>query len=151
MHEKLDAASHPRLYEIRLLICAAQADGYLDDIEQEKIFRQVNLDIFSVRERQIFHDDLEYPKNPKDLASELSPYITDEEKMLLIRKMFKLVAMEKVMTNEERRMIFTTGCELGIQDEKIKEIEQWVMEGVAWISRWDVITGKSRMNIKGST
>ncbi|BAU29176.1 uncharacterized protein DUF533 [Aneurinibacillus soli] len=151
MHEWADAASHPKLYEIRLLICAAQADGYLDDIEQEKIIRQVNLDIFSVRERQIFHDDLEYPKNPKELASQLCPYITDEEKMMLIRKMFKLVAMEKVMTAEERRMIFTIGRELGIQDEKIEEIEQWIMEGIAWMSRWDSVIGKSQLNIEGST
>lgn len=151
MHEWADAASHPKLYEIRLLICVAQADGYLDEIEQEKIFRQVNLDIFSVRERQIFHDDLEYPKDPKELAEQLSPYITQEEKMILIRKMFKLVAMEKRMTAEERRMIFVIGRELGIQEETITEIEHWVMEGAAWISRWDAIVGKSQLNIEGST
>ena len=151
MHEWADAASHPKLYEIRLLSCAAQADGYLDEIEQEKIFRQVNLDIFSVRERQIFHDDLEYPKDPKELAEQLSPYINDEEKMMLLRKMFKLVAMEKRMTAEERRMIFTIGCELGISEDKIIEIEHWIMEGVAWISRWDEIVGKSQLNIEGGT
>lgn len=139
MKEGTDAASHPKLYEIRLLICVAQADGYLDDEEMERIFRQVNLDIFTVRERQVFHDDLENPKNPEDLAREVSPYLSEPEKMMLVRKMFKLATLDKEISQEEVTMVYLIGRALGLIDSKIKEIETWVMEGINWLARWETI------------
>ncbi|AMA73710.1 MULTISPECIES: DUF533 domain-containing protein [Aneurinibacillus] len=139
MKEITDAASHPKLYEIRLLICVAQADGYMDEEEKERIFQQVNLDTFTVRERQIFHDDLENPKDPKALALEVSPYLTTLEKMMLIRKMFKLASLDKEIVSEEIALIYSIGQALGLALDKIKEIEQWVREGIAWMARWENI------------
>lgn len=139
MMGEADAASHPKLYEIRLLICVAQADGYLDDEEMQRIFQQVNLDVFTVRERQIFHDDLENPKNAEELALEVSPYLDHTEKMVLIRKMFKLAALDKEIAQEEIAMIHCIGKALGLTEYTIKQIKEWVMEGITWQSRWSGI------------
>jgi len=105
----------------------------------ERIFRQVNLDIFTVRERQVFHDDLENPKNPEDLAREVSPYLSEPEKMMLVRKMFKLATLDKEIAQEEVTMVYLIGRALGLIDSKIKEIETWVMEGINWLARWENI------------
>jgi uncharacterized tellurite resistance protein B-like protein len=139
MNEMVDAAEHPKLYEIRLLICVAQADGYLDESEKERIFHQVNLDIFTVRERQIFHDDIENPKKPTDLAEEVSPYLSQEDKLMLIRKMFKLAALDKDITEEEKETVYLIAQSLGIEAEKVKAVEHWVKEGVSWAAKWKVI------------
>lgn len=141
MKEATDAATHPKLYEIRLLICVAQADGYLDDEEMERIFHQVNLDIFTVRERQVFHDDLENAKDPEVLAREVSPYLSVPEKMVLLRKMFKLAALDKDIAKEEISVIYTIGHALDITRSKIEQVESWVMEGISWLRRWDSIAG----------
>ncbi|MBN6188416.1 DUF533 domain-containing protein [Aneurinibacillus sp. BA2021] len=141
-----DAASHPKLYEIRLLICVAQADGYLDDEEMERIFRQVNLDVFTVRERQIFHDDLENPKNAEELALEVRPYLEQTEKMVLARKMFKLAALDKEIAQEEIAMIYCIGKTLGLTEHTIKQIETWVMEGITWQARWNGIVADAMTN-----
>jgi uncharacterized membrane protein YebE (DUF533 family) len=147
MKEGTDAASHPKLYEIRLLICVAQADGYLDDEETERIFHQVNLDIFTVRERQVFHDDLENPKNPVELAQEVTPYLSELDKMMLIRKMFKLAALDEEIAQEEIAVIYVIGKELGIAESKIKEIEDWVIEGINWNSRWENIVTNTKKQV----
>jgi uncharacterized tellurite resistance protein B-like protein len=144
MKEGTDAASHPKLYEIRLLICVAQADGYLDEEEKERIFHQVNLDIFTVRERQILHDDLEHPKNPEELAQEVCPYLTMPEKMMLIRKMFKLASLDKEITQEEIVVIYLIGETLGLTRDKIAEIQEWVVEGMAWLLRWENIVAAGK-------
>jgi uncharacterized membrane protein YebE (DUF533 family) len=144
MKEGTDAASHPKLYEIRLLICVAQADGYLDEEEKERIFHQVNLDIFTVRERQMLHDDLEHPKNPEELAQEVCPYLTMPEKMMLIRKMFKLASLDKEMTQEEIVVIYLIGETLGLTRDKIAEIQEWVVEGIAWLLRWENIVAAGK-------
>jgi uncharacterized tellurite resistance protein B-like protein len=144
MKEGTDAASHPKLYEIRLLICVAQADGYLDEEEKERIFHQVNLDIFTVRERQMLHDDLEHPKNPEELAQEVCPYLTMPEKMMLIRKMFKLASLDKEITQEEIVVIYLIGETLGLTRDKIAEIQEWVVEGMAWLLRWENIVAAGK-------
>jgi uncharacterized membrane protein YebE (DUF533 family) len=144
MKEGTDAASHPKLYEIRLLICVAQADGYLDEEEKERIFHQVNLDIFTVRERQMLHDDLEHPKNPEELAQEVCPYLTMPEKMMLIRKMFKLASLDKEMTQEEIVVIYLIGETLGLTRDKIAEIQEWVVEGITWLLRWENIVAAGK-------
>ncbi|WP_051331145.1 DUF533 domain-containing protein [Aneurinibacillus terranovensis] len=142
MYEPVSAAEHPQVYEIRLLICVAQADGYLDKEEKEKIFQQVHLDMFSVRERQIFHDDIENPKDPIAIANEVGPHLSYHAKLMLTRKMFKLADMGEGLTEEETTAIYQIARCLGLKEEKIREIEHWVVEGMAWIARWDEIAAE---------
>lgn len=139
MLEHVSAAEHPQVYEIRLLICVAQSDGYLDNDEKENIFRQVHLDMFSVRERQIFHDDIENPKEPIAIAREVGPYLSYDAKLVLTRKMFKLAVMDDGLTEDERIVIYQIAECLGLEEEKIGQIEHWVVDGLNWLSRWDTI------------
>jgi uncharacterized membrane protein YebE (DUF533 family) len=139
MLEPVSAAEHPQVYEIRLLICVAQADGYLDEDEKKNIFRQVHLKTFSVRERQMFHDDIENPKEPVSIAREVGPHLSYPEKLTLTRKMFKLAAMDGGLIEGERTAIYQIAECLGIRDMKVREIEEWILEGVDWLSKWESI------------
>lgn len=124
---------------IRLLICVAQADGYVDDMEKEWIYHQVGQDVFSVRDRQVFHDDMENPKDWKVLAEEICPLLTRKDKLLLIRKLFKLAALDKHIKVEEKKMIYEISHTIKVEVDKIEQIENWVMDGINWISEWDQI------------
>jgi uncharacterized tellurite resistance protein B-like protein len=132
-----------KIYEIRLLICVAQADGYIDELEKECIFRQVQQDLFSVKERQIFHDDIENPKDWKQLAEEVAPLINWQEKLYLIRKLFKLASKDNLIQKEETDMIYQIANTLGIHKKKVQEIENWVIEGMRWSARWgSIVSGE---------
>ncbi|HBI02768.1 MAG TPA: hypothetical protein DDY49_01890 [Paenibacillaceae bacterium] len=142
MQEILGFKKGSKIYEIRLLICVAQADGYIDEIEKECIFRQVQQDLFSVKERQIFHDDIENPKDWKLLAEEIAPLINWSEKLFLTRKLFKLASKDNFIQKEETDMIYQIARTLGIDQKKIQEIENWVIEGMDWAARWSNIVSK---------
>lgn len=144
MQERLGFKKSSKIYEIRLLICVAQADGYIDDIEKECIFRQVQQELYSVKERQIFHDDIENPKDWKLLAQEVAPLINWSDKMFLIRKLFKLATKDNLLQKEETEMIYQIAQIIGIDHMKIKEIENWVIEGMDWSARWRKIVQETK-------
>lgn len=132
-----------KIYGIRLLICVAQADGYVDETEKEWIYHQVGQDVFSVRERQVFHDDMENPKDWEGLAEEICPLLTLQDKLLFIRKLFKLASLDKEIHVEEKKLIYQISYALQLEEGKIKEIENWVVDGINWLARWDQIFSQS--------
>lgn len=143
MQDILGTKKGSRIYEIRLLICVAQADGYIDEVEKEWIFRHVQQELFSVRERQIFHDDIENPKDCRLLAEGISSLLNWNEKMMLIRKLFKLACSDKKISIEEKEVIYQIASILEIEEEKTKQVENWIVDGMKWLERWEEILAES--------
>lgn len=144
MQEHIKTSKGAKIYGIRLLICVAQADGYMDETEKEWIYYQVGKDVYSVRERQVFHDDMENPKDWQKFAEEICPLLTWKEKLIFIRKIFKLASLDKQIKIEEKNIIYQISYVLQVEEEKIKEIENWVMDGINWVAKWNQILSRNR-------
>lgn len=126
---------------IRLMICVGHADGYMSEKEIGYIYRIVESEYFNLRERQIIMDDIDNPKQPEQLVAELGN-LSQVEKLRLLRYLYHIAVADQKITSSEKLEIRRIAKLLGIEPEKLQQVEDWVIEGIHWKERWKKIVGE---------
>ncbi len=135
MHTKTDKDKHILFASIRLMICVGHADGYVGEKEVNRIFGLVNSEHFTLRERQILMDDLDYPKSPELIVADMAD-LTLGEKLTLLRQLYKIALVDRKLSPAEEKEIRRIACLLGISADKQRQVEEWIYEGIQWRERW---------------
>lgn len=135
MHTKTDKDKHILFASIRLMICVGHADGYVGEKEVNRIFGLVNSEHFTLRERQILMDDLDYPKSPELIVADMAD-LTLGEKLALLRQLYKIALVDRKLSPAEEKEIRRIACLLGISADKQRQVEEWIYEGIQWRERW---------------
>jgi uncharacterized membrane protein YebE (DUF533 family) len=86
---------------IRLMICVGHADGYIGNKEMNRITEIVNSEHFTLKERQILMDDMDYPKRPEVIVEDLVD-LTQAEKLVMMRKLYHMALMESPRRSRRR-------------------------------------------------
>ncbi|USG67304.1 TerB family tellurite resistance protein [Brevibacillus ruminantium] len=123
---------------IRLMICVGHADGYIGMKEVDRIHELVNSEHFTLRERQILMDDMDYPKQPESIVADMVD-LTHTEKLMLLRQLYKIALIDHKLSLAETREIRRISCLLGISQDKQVQVEEWIKEGIEWRDRWKSI------------
>nr|WP_194246881.1 TerB family tellurite resistance protein [Brevibacillus borstelensis] len=126
---------------IRLIICVGHADGYIGNKEVSRIHELVNSEHFTLRERQILMDDMDYPKQPETIVKDMVD-LSLPEKLGLLRQLYKIALVDQKLSLAETLEIRRISCLLGISEEKQKQVEEWIVEGIQWRDRWKEIVGE---------
>ncbi|WP_134686459.1 tellurite resistance TerB family protein [Brevibacillus migulae] len=126
---------------IRLMICVGHADGYMGEKEVNHIYQLVEGKHFTLRERQILMNDIDHPKSPESIVSEMI-LMNQTEKLTLLRQLYHFALVDRKMKPVEEQEIKKIACLLGISPEKQREVEEWIHHGIAWRSRWEEIIGE---------
>ncbi len=125
---------------IRLMICVGHADGYMGEKELARIYQLVDSEHFSLRERQILMDDVDEPKQPETIIADMAD-LSRVQKLSLLRKLYQIALIDRKLTAAEQREIRRIGRLLGIEEEKLQQVEDWILEGILWRERWKQIVG----------
>jgi uncharacterized tellurite resistance protein B-like protein len=141
LYTKTDKEKQISFASIRLMICVGHADGYIGSKEVGRIYDLVNSDHFTLRERQILMDDLDDPKRPELLVADMGD-LSLGEKLTLLRQLYQIALIDRKLSPAEEREIRRIACLLGISDEKQREVEEWIYEGIQWRERWKHIVGE---------
>jgi uncharacterized tellurite resistance protein B-like protein len=123
---------------IRLMICVGHADGYIGNKELTRIQEIVNSEHFTLKERQILMDDMDYPKRPETIVADLMD-LTRAEKLMLLRKLYRIALIDHKLSQAETNEIRRIARLLGIPEGKIAQVEAWIEEGIRWRERWKKI------------
>lgn len=126
---------------IRLMICVGHADGYMGEKEIGRIYRIVESEHFNLRERQVIMDDIDNPKRPEQLVADLGN-LSQVEKLRLLRYLYHIAVADRKITSGEKREIRRIAKLLGIEQEKLQQVEDWIIEGIHWKERWKKIVGE---------
>lgn len=138
LHTRTDKDKQILFASIRLMICVGHADGYVGEKEISRIFGLVNSEYFTLRERQILMDDLDHPKRPEMIVADLID-LTLGEKLTILRKLYQIALVDRKLSASEENEIRRIACLLGISDEKQRQVEEWIYEGIQWKQRWKQI------------
>jgi uncharacterized tellurite resistance protein B-like protein len=138
LHTKTDKDKHILFTSIRLMICVGHADGYMGEKEVNRIFGLVNSEHFTLRERQILMDDLDNPKSPELIVADMTD-LTLGEKLTMLRKLYQIALVDRKLSVAEGNEIRRIACLLGISNEKQRQVEEWIYEGIQWRERWKQI------------
>ncbi|MFY0545274.1 DUF533 domain-containing protein [Brevibacillus sp. H7] len=138
LYTKTDKDKHMLFTSIRLMICVGHADGYMGEKETSRIYGLVNSEHFTLRERQILMDDLDYPKSPELIVADMADMALSE-KLTLLRQLYKIALVDRKLSPAEENQIRRIACLLGISDEKQRQVEEWIYEGIQWRERWKQI------------
>ncbi|GAA4703392.1 DUF533 domain-containing protein [Brevibacillus fulvus] len=123
---------------IRLMICVGHADGYVGEKEISRIYQVVGNEPFSLRDRQILMNDIDEPKSPESILAEAIT-LTLTEKLTLLRKLYNMAIIDRKLNKAEEQEIRKISQLLGISEEKQRQVEEWVYEGLKWKARWEEI------------
>jgi uncharacterized tellurite resistance protein B-like protein len=127
---------------IRLMICVGHADGYMGQKEISRIYEIVEKEpSFTLRDRQVLMDDIDVPKSPEKIVADMVT-LTLAEKLTLLRQLYHIALVDRKLTPAEEKEIRRIACLLGITEQKQREVEQWVYEGIHWRERWQQIVGE---------
>jgi uncharacterized tellurite resistance protein B-like protein len=126
---------------IRLMICVGHADGYMGQKEISRIYQIVEQEPFTLRERQVLTDDIHVPKRPETIIADMIK-LTLAEKLTLLRQLYHIALIDRRLSPAEEKEIRRIACLLGITDDKQREVEEWVYEGIQWRERWQQIVGE---------
>ncbi|WP_082910179.1 DUF533 domain-containing protein [Brevibacillus brevis] len=135
MYTKIKKDKHILFASIRLMICVGHADGYIGNKEIDRIHEIVNSEHFTLKERQILMDDLDYPKRPEAIVEDLVA-MTQAEKLVMMRKLYHMALIDRKLSASETKEIARIACLIGISEEKQRQVEEWIREGIAWRERW---------------
>ncbi|CAM5785624.1 MULTISPECIES: TerB family tellurite resistance protein [Brevibacillus] len=141
MYTKTEKDKHILFASIRLIICVGHADGYIGNKEVSRIHELVNSEHFTLRERQILMDDMDYPKQPETIVKDMVD-LSLPEKLGLLRQLYKIALVDQKLSLAETLEIRRISCLLGISEEKQKQVEEWIVEGIQWRDRWKEIVGE---------
>ena len=140
MFTRTEKDKHILFASIRLMICVGHADGYIGNKEFDQIHDIVNAEHFTLKERQILMDDLDYPKRPEMIVEDLVD-LTQNEKLIMMRKLYHMALIDRKLSAMETREIARIASLIGISKEKQAQVEEWIREGIAWRERWKEIVG----------
>ncbi|QQE76527.1 TerB family tellurite resistance protein [Brevibacillus composti] len=135
---KTEKDKHILFASIRLMICVGHADGYIGMKEVDRIHELVNSEHFTLRERQILMDDMDYPKQPETIIADMVD-LSHAEKLTLLRQLFKIALIDQKLSSAETKEIRRISGLLGISEDKLHQVEEWILEGIAWRDRWKLI------------
>ncbi|MEJ8546765.1 TerB family tellurite resistance protein [Brevibacillus borstelensis] len=141
MYTKTEKDKHILFASIRLIICVGHADGYIGNKEVSRIHELVNSEHFTLRERQILMDDMDYPKRPETIVKDMVD-LSLSEKLGLLRQLYKIALVDHKLSLAETLEIRRISCLLGIPEEKQRQVEEWIVEGIQWRDRWKDIVGE---------
>jgi uncharacterized tellurite resistance protein B-like protein len=141
VYTKTEKDKHILFASIRLIICVGHADGYIGNKEVSRIHELVNSEHFTLRERQILMDDMDYPKQPETIVKDMVD-LSLPEKLGLLRQLYKIALVDQKLSLAETLEIRRISCLLGISEEKQKQVEEWIVEGIQWRDRWKEIVGE---------
>lgn len=141
MYTKIEKDKHILFASIRLMICVGHADGYIGNKEMDRIHEIVNSEHFTLKERQILMDDMDYPKRPEVIMEDLVD-LTQVEKLVLMRKLYHMALIDRKLSLSETNEIGRIACLMGISEEKQAQVEAWIREGIEWRERWKEIVGE---------
>lgn len=123
---------------IRLMICVGHADGWMGEKEVSRIYELVDIEPFSLRDRQMLMNDIDEPKSPETIVADMVD-MTPAEKLTILRKLYHIALIDRKLSGKEETEIKRIACLLGIPHEKQQEVEDWVYEGIRWRERWQQI------------
>ncbi|UFJ41675.1 TerB family tellurite resistance protein [Brevibacillus humidisoli] len=126
---------------IRLMICVGHADGYMGEKEIGRVYRMVESERFTLRERQVLMDDIDNPKRPDQLVQDMAD-LTRTEKLRLLRQLYHVAVADRKITPAEQQEIRRIAGLLGIEQDKLQQVEDWILEGIDWKERWQKIVGE---------
>ncbi|WNC17771.1 DUF533 domain-containing protein [Brevibacillus brevis] len=126
---------------IRLMICVGHADGYIGNKEVNRIHEMVNSEHFTLKERQILMDDMDYPKRPEDIVRDLVD-LSQTEKLVMMRKLYHMALIDRKLSPKESKEIARIACLIGISEEKQAQVEEWIIDGIKWRERWNEIVAE---------
>jgi len=126
---------------IRLMICVGHADGYMGEKETRRIYQFVESQHFTLRERQILMHDLDVPKAPESIVADMI-LLTLPEKLTLLRQLYHIALVDRKLSPSEEKEIRRIACLLGISQEKQRQVEEWIYEGIQWRKRWEQIVAE---------
>ncbi|CAJ1001824.1 MULTISPECIES: DUF533 domain-containing protein [Bacillales] len=138
MYSKTEKDKQILFASIRLMICVGHADGYIGNKELTRIQEIVNSEHFTLKERQILMDDMDYPKRPETIVADLMD-LTRAEKLMLLRKLYRIALIDHKLSQAETNEIRRIARLLGIPEGKIAQVEAWIEEGIRWRERWKKI------------
>ncbi|ASJ54917.1 hypothetical protein BP422_15910 [Brevibacillus formosus] len=135
VYTKIEKDKHILFASIRLMICVGHADGYIGNKEMDRIHEIVNSEHFTLKERQILMDDMDYPKRPEVIVEDLVA-MTQTEKLVMMRKLYHMALIDRRLSPSETKEIARIACLIGISEEKQRQVEEWIREGIVWRERW---------------
>jgi len=138
VYTKTEKDKHISFASIRLMICVGHADGYIGNKEMSRIQELVNTEHFTLKERQILMDDMDYPKRPEVILEDMVD-LTPVEKLTMMRKLYHMALLDQKLSMPESDAIRRIACMLGIPAEKQRQVEEWVKEGIRWRESWKEI------------
>lgn len=141
MYTKIEKDKQILFASIRLMICVCHADGYIGNKEISRIHELVNSEHFTLKERQILMDDMDYPKRPEVIVEDLVD-LSQAEKLVMMRKLYHMALIDRRLSPKETMEISRIACLMGISPEKQRQVEEWIKEGIRWRERWEEIVGE---------
>jgi uncharacterized tellurite resistance protein B-like protein len=138
LHTKTEKDKQILFASIRLMICVGHADGYIGNKEVTRIQEMVNSEHFTLKERQILMDDMDYPKRPETIVADMVD-LTRTEKLMLLRQLYRIALIDHKLSPAETNEIRRIARLLGIPEEKVVQVEEWIEEGIRWRDRWKKI------------
>jgi len=138
VYTKTEKDKHISFASIRLMICVGHADGYIGNKEMSRIQELVNTEHFTLKERQILMDDMDYPKRPEIILEDMVD-LTPVEKLTMMRKLYHMALLDQKLSISESDAIRRIASMLGIPVEKQHQVEEWVKEGIRWRESWKEI------------
>lgn len=126
---------------LRLMICVGHADGWMGEKEVSRIYEMVDIEPFSLRDRQMLMSDIDDPKCPETIVADMID-LTQTEKLTILRKLYHIALIDRKLSAKEETEIKRIACLLGISQEKQQEVEEWVYDGIKWRGRWQQIVGE---------
>lgn len=141
LYTKMEKDKQILFASIRLMICVGHADGYIGNKEVNRIHEMVNSEHFTLKERQILMDDMDYPKRPEDIVRDLVD-LSQTEKLVMMRKLYHMALIDRKLSPKESKEIARIACLIGISEEKQAQVEEWIIDGIKWRERWNEIVAE---------
>ncbi len=114
---------------MELLVYMARADGQVADAEREVLHQYADL----VR---VDFDEIDGDLSPEELV----PHFTSpESRVIVLAELFRLSHLDGLFSDGEQSAILEIASLMGVPMMLLREIEQWVVEGLQWVWRGEEI------------
>jgi uncharacterized tellurite resistance protein B-like protein len=114
---------------IKLLLYLSRIDGELSE-EEITAIQQICLEL-DLDFSHVFEGKEHIVLNLKEILQQITSPLS---KRVVILELVKLAHADKIYTETEHKGIQYIANILGVSEEKIVEIEEWVQEGVVWVN-----------------
>lgn len=121
---------------IKGLINVIKADGVIDESEKTFLSDFLNNFDFDNKDKEEINNFLNSNNNEVTISFE-----NDTQKLFFLKEALQLCYIDGEYHDEEKRLIMDIGKKLGINVEKIKNVEKWTAEGIEWYKRGIKIFG----------